>query len=500
VTEVAAAVGHEKVGHTNQGLWHHKGMQLPAFIQHIANDLIKERGMTESRAIATAISMCKKWAAGGKDVKPDTRAKAAAAIAEWEALKAKAKGKRAAAAADAPEFLAASSLTGVELARPGAWKLATGPKTFTEQMLRDAADFYTATGGQGIPVGLGHTDARFDGDPAFGRVTNIRYTTDDRGPVLVGDVVNMTDWLAAAAPKRWPYRSVEGFCDFEYQGRTYSLALTRLALLGATPPAIMDLQTLQDAVAAAAADSGAERITATPVPDDLDPDDLEILREVEVEAGPESAPLNPPTLPDPGTEASPLLATTPPTQEGAGMDPAKLREAVGALKPDASEEEVMAALASAGLKVAASAPPSNPPPQPSPSTPANPTVDPADQPDQTPASPPSKPTAGTVVMDASQLEEIKATAARMRVLEARLQADDRDKVITDAIRVGKFPQARRAHWEKAWAADPDGTKATIESLAANLVPLAASGYQGDPDAEFDLDYSSLYPPEVKSRG
>ena len=50
--------------------------------------------MPESVAIATAISQCKKWAAGGKDVKPDTRAKAAAAIAEWERLKASAHASR----------------------------------------------------------------------------------------------------------------------------------------------------------------------------------------------------------------------------------------------------------------------------------------------------------------------------------------------------------------------------------------------------------------------
>ena len=50
--------------------------------------------MPESEAIATAISLCKKWAAGGKDVKPDTRAKAAAAVAEWERLKAGAKATR----------------------------------------------------------------------------------------------------------------------------------------------------------------------------------------------------------------------------------------------------------------------------------------------------------------------------------------------------------------------------------------------------------------------
>jgi len=77
------------------GLWH-TGKQLPAYlnIQHIANDLRSERGMSESVAIATAISMCKKWAAGGKDVHPDTRAKAAAAIAEWERLKASTHAKR----------------------------------------------------------------------------------------------------------------------------------------------------------------------------------------------------------------------------------------------------------------------------------------------------------------------------------------------------------------------------------------------------------------------
>jgi hypothetical protein len=85
---ILAALTHEKVGHTGQGLWHHKGRQLPAYIQHIANDLIHERGMTESTAIATAVSRCKVWCAGGGGVQPDTKAKACAAVAEWEALKA----------------------------------------------------------------------------------------------------------------------------------------------------------------------------------------------------------------------------------------------------------------------------------------------------------------------------------------------------------------------------------------------------------------------------
>jgi phage head maturation protease len=88
------ALAHEPLGKPGgQGLWH-TGKQLPAYIQHIARDLMDSRGMTESVAIATAISQCKKWAAGGADVHPDTRAKAAAAIAEWERLKASAHAKR----------------------------------------------------------------------------------------------------------------------------------------------------------------------------------------------------------------------------------------------------------------------------------------------------------------------------------------------------------------------------------------------------------------------
>ena len=94
-THATRALAHEPLGKPGgPGLFHHKGMQLPAFVQHIARDLMESRGMPESVAIATAISQCKKWAAGGKDVKPDTRAKAAAAIAEWERLKASAHASR----------------------------------------------------------------------------------------------------------------------------------------------------------------------------------------------------------------------------------------------------------------------------------------------------------------------------------------------------------------------------------------------------------------------
>lgn len=91
---MAKASSHEPVG--KKALWKHKGWQLPAYIQHIANDLREKRGMNESRAIATAIAAVKRWAAGGGHVDPGTKAAAAKAVAEWEALKARAKGSRGA--------------------------------------------------------------------------------------------------------------------------------------------------------------------------------------------------------------------------------------------------------------------------------------------------------------------------------------------------------------------------------------------------------------------
>ena len=149
----------------------------------------------------------------------------------------------------------------IELARPGIWQLASGKTTFTDDHLRDAAEFFEATGGQKIPLALGHSDPRFSGDPSFGNVANVRYEEDERGPVLKGDLVDMPEWLHAAAPKRWPNRSIEGFQDFEYDGRKYKLVLTALALLGVSPPGVRNISSLQDLQLALAA-SSARRIVA----------------------------------------------------------------------------------------------------------------------------------------------------------------------------------------------------------------------------------------------
>lgn len=73
--------------------WVEANGSLPNYICKIAKE-IRKSGRSTSSAIAMAISQVKRWAAGGENVKPDTRAKAAKALAQWEALKAKAKAKK----------------------------------------------------------------------------------------------------------------------------------------------------------------------------------------------------------------------------------------------------------------------------------------------------------------------------------------------------------------------------------------------------------------------
>jgi hypothetical protein len=92
------------------GLWHVKGMMLPAYIQHVAHDLLNAgTAKNVSQAIQMAVGIVKKWAAGipvggetmvgdpkhpGK-IHPDVQAAAKKAIAEWEAKKVQAHAQSA---------------------------------------------------------------------------------------------------------------------------------------------------------------------------------------------------------------------------------------------------------------------------------------------------------------------------------------------------------------------------------------------------------------------
>jgi hypothetical protein len=73
--------------------WVEKDGGLPPYICAIAKGVMKS-GKQRSTAIAIAVSRTKMWAAGGGKVNSDTKAKAAAAVAQWEKLKATAAAKK----------------------------------------------------------------------------------------------------------------------------------------------------------------------------------------------------------------------------------------------------------------------------------------------------------------------------------------------------------------------------------------------------------------------
>ncbi len=73
--------------------WVEHAGSLPDYVCRIAK-AVRKTGKTTSQAIAIAIDRVKVWASG-KGVDKDTQAKAAKALAEWEALKAKNKARKA---------------------------------------------------------------------------------------------------------------------------------------------------------------------------------------------------------------------------------------------------------------------------------------------------------------------------------------------------------------------------------------------------------------------
>lgn len=205
-----------------------------------------------------------------------------------------------------------------------------------------------------------------------------------------------------------------------------------------------------------------------------------------VESRPAAA--TPPVTPETTPPARrPAAAPTP--QKGAGMDPArlaKLREAYD-LPADAPEADVVAAMAK-------DVPPPAPDPAPDPGggDPVLPPVVPT---------PVSAGDSEAVLLDPVQYKALQAQAARGDEAWQRMKAAECDSVLDAAIKVGKFPPARRDHYAARWASDPDGTKEEIGRLQPGVIPVSVSGYAGvsDETAEEAL-YRQLYPERFVDQG
>lgn len=69
--------------------WVDKAGGMPWYMKIVRNALLRH-GHDMQSATAIAVNTMKRWAAGGQHVHPQVRAAAAAALAQWEAMRAKA--------------------------------------------------------------------------------------------------------------------------------------------------------------------------------------------------------------------------------------------------------------------------------------------------------------------------------------------------------------------------------------------------------------------------
>lgn len=97
-TAKASTVHHPLGRPGGPGLFHVKGLQLPAYIQNVAHAM-KRQGKDTSRAIQMAIGIVRNWAHGhdghGHAVSPEVQAAAVKAIAEYDAARVRAKADNA---------------------------------------------------------------------------------------------------------------------------------------------------------------------------------------------------------------------------------------------------------------------------------------------------------------------------------------------------------------------------------------------------------------------
>lgn len=160
--------------------------------------------------------------------------------------------------------------TGIE------YPLASGPTTFTAE---DLAEAVAAQDDPAVPqprIWLGHPDderihgvrlpgqasAIGSGEPAIGKVTNMRLVED--GNTIEGDLEGVPVWVANIMASAFPSRSIEGrFNVVTPTGNNWRLVITGLALLGISFPGI---STLED-IAAMFTEKGPKVNVTTATPD-----------------------------------------------------------------------------------------------------------------------------------------------------------------------------------------------------------------------------------------
>ncbi|WP_010549669.1 head maturation protease, ClpP-related [Brachybacterium paraconglomeratum] len=109
------------------------------------------------------------------------------------------------------------------------------------------------------------------------------------------------------------------------------------------------------------------------------------------------------------------------------------------------------------------------------------------------------PPEGTVLMDADQVEQLRADARAGAEARAQQISDRRAGVVDAAIQDGRVAPARRDHWLAQLAADEEGATEVLASLAPGTIPMAPAGFTGGVDESTDEDavYAKYWPTTEK---
>lgn len=420
--------------------------------------------------------------------------------------------------------------TGVEIARTGTFRLSTGEHTFTREQLA-AAKRNADSSPQGIRLGIGHIDPRFnpaghDGDPAFGRVVNLRLAED--GDLLVGDYADIPDWLDDNLDVAYPGRSLEGPVSGD------DLTIQAVKLLGTTPPGISTLQDLQHAIAASGDTSAAALLVTGNLREAFIAagTNLDDLRDAFYAQYPDSdsewwgvneVQINPNQLivehhlngtettfrvpwavqtdgsftfgdlievavqyvdiaAASGTHAvvykAPVTRPNPVRKESI-VDPKTLREQLG-LAEDASDEDVTAKLTELAAR-------------PDEATVSEQVTAAAETAKAEAIAAAAGGDGETVKLDKATFAELKASAELGAAAHQKIAETERDTFIAAAVGDGKFPPSRVEHYTKRYDSDPDGTKAEIDALEKGVIPVTEIGASTSTNDGDQLVTTGLFP-------
>jgi hypothetical protein len=366
----------------------------------------------------------------------------------------------------------------VELVRVGNWASALSGRV---PITGDDLDAMVAAASDPevdhAPLRIGHVDPRFDGEPALGWLSNVRRVGDS----LVADLTDVPAKLAATIRSAFRRRSAEIAWGVKTPaGRTYRAALSGLALLGVTPPAVKGLADVTSRYSGAA--------TAT------DHGEVVLIDDI-VALSADSGNLPPASADDPSHVH----------QREALVSDDQIRELLG-LAADAPVTDQMRSVATRLADVPPAPPTPEPgtppapapvPPAPAPVPPVSPEPAPAPAPAPEPAPAPAP--APTVAVDRAALEQLQAQAAAGARAAAILDEQERERELTGALSGGRIAPASVVQWRAAWDRDKEGTRALLSTLPQvfstvtnfSSAPTAGNAYADTGDGYTDEQWADF---------